>query len=73
RTEDASEKYQYPVDEVFANFDYAERIENIESKIQSNSRKEKTINVVRNLINKIIAGDITFDEAIKEVDGYTLV
>ncbi|HEM3442014.1 TPA: replication initiation protein [Streptococcus suis] len=73
RTEDASEKYQYPVDEVFANFDYAERIESIESKIQSNSRNEKTINVVRNLINKIIDGDITFDEAIKEVDGYTLV
>ncbi|MBS8097910.1 replication initiation protein, partial [Streptococcus suis] len=24
-------------------------------------------------INKIIAGDISFDEAIKEVDGYTLV
>ena len=73
RTEDASEKYQYPVDAVIANFDYAERIENIELKIQSTSKKEKTINVVRNLINKIIAGDMTFDDAIKKVDGYTLV
>nr|WP_330218266.1 Rep family protein [Streptococcus suis] len=55
RTEDASEKHQYTVDEVIANFDYAERIENIESKIQSNSRKGKKSTNYQNLYINIIS------------------
>lgn len=73
RTEEAKEKHQYSPDEVIANFNYSELIEKIESKIKNVSKHVNQSQLVRDLINKIINGEMEYSTAIESVDGYTLV
>lgn len=58
RTSGASEKHQYEVDKVRANFDYPKRLSTIEKHLNSSSSTKK----LENVLNAISSGIMTYDE-----------
>lgn len=68
KTADAQEKYQYKLEDVKANFDYPALMEIITQKIE-NKTKIKDSEVIKLLLDKLGAGELTKDEVIDSLTG----
>lgn len=68
RTKDAVEKFQYPIEEVKANFDYPALMSDISKKVEQKS-KLKDSEIIKNLLDQLGSGKISRDEVITNLTG----
>lgn len=68
RTIEAVEKFQYPIEEVKANFDYPTLMSDISKKVEQNS-KMKDNEIIRKLLDQLGSGEISKEEVISNLTG----
>ncbi|NEW66931.1 replication protein [Carnobacteriaceae bacterium zg-84] len=61
RTTNASDKYQYPLEDVFSNFDFTEKIEQITKNVTRKAQM-KDSELINELLDLLYDGDITLKE-----------
>jgi len=68
RTTDAQEKYLYSLEEVKSNFDYPELMKSISKKINK-SNKQRDNEIIKQLLDRLGAGELTREEVISNLTG----
>lgn len=68
QTENAKDKYQYPVEDVISNFNFPEKIAKITKQVErANSRKDNEI--IQKFLDLLYEGDMTLEEIEEELTG----
>ncbi|CAK1251345.1 ABC-type dipeptide/oligopeptide/nickel transport system [Fructobacillus fructosus] len=68
RTNAAADRYQYPLDQVVASFDFTKKIEHIEQGIKNRSGKKDGV-LLNETLDSLLEGEITLIEAFHSLPG----